>query len=283
MQKKRGLNVGLNELLSDIKVTSQILKYLPIDMLQPGKYQPRRVLDKLCLTELADSIRQQGVIQPVIVRALVEGNYEIIAGERRWRAAQLANLHEIPVVIKDIPDTQALALSLIENIQREDLNVLDTAMGLQRLITEFAMTHDNVATVIGKSRAAVSNLLRLLTLPNEIKNMIQAGELEMGHARPLLSLELTQQLNAAKIIKAKALSARATENLVRQLQKPRARKKVSTDVNTIQLQKQLAAKLAATVKIQHTNKGKGKIIIQYNSLDELDGILKHIRCYDDQS
>lgn len=278
MQKKRGLNVGLNELLSDIEISPQtVLKYLPVDMLQPGKYQPRRDMDQVCLTELAESIQQQGIIQPVIVRALAKGNYEIIAGERRWRAAQLAKLHEIPVVVKDIPDTHAIALSLIENMQREDLNAIDTAMSLQRLITEFAMTHDNIATVLGKSRVAVSNLLRLLTLPNEIKNMVQSGELEMGHARALLSLDLTQQLSAAKIIKAKALSARATESLVRQLQKPRIRKKSSTDVNTIRLQRQLATKLAAPVKIQHTKKGKGKIIIQYNSLDELDGILKHIR------
>lgn len=284
MQKKRGLNVGLNELLSiskNVDVATQpnksALRHLPVDMLQPGRYQPRQSMDQTSLAELADSIRRQGVIQPVIVRLVGSESYEIIAGERRWRAAQLAKLHEIPVVIREISDEHAIALSLIENIQREDLNAIDIAMSLQRLIDEFAMTHENVAAVVGKSRTTVTNLLRLLDLPVELKNMVQLGELDMGHARALLTLDSTQQLATAKTIVARALSARAAESLVRQLQKPLAAKRSSVDANTISLQKQLADKLAASVRIQHAKNGRGKIVIQYNSLDELAGILKHIR------
>lgn len=283
--KKRGLGLGLTALLSDIKTVSideqpsksSALRHLPVDMLKPGKYQPRRGMNQEALTELADSIRKQGIIQPVIVRAITSGNYEIIAGERRWRAAQLANLHEVPVVIRDISDEQAIALSLIENIQREDLNAIDTAMSLQRLINEFSMTHETAAAVVGKSRTTVTNLLRLLELPEEIKNMLQLGELEMGHARALLTLDLAKQLAAAKTIVARGLSARAAENLVRQLQTTRVITKRSIDPNTIHLQKQIADKLAAPVSIQHAKNGKGKIVIQYNSLDELEGILGHIK------
>lgn len=284
MSKKHGLGLGLTALLSDIKAvhadtqpSKSALRHLPVDMLKPGKYQPRRGMNQEALTELADSIRKQGVIQPVIVRAITAGNYEIIAGERRWRAAQLANLHEIPVVVRDISDEQAMAVSLIENIQREDLNAIDTAISLQRLVDEFEMTHESVATTVGKSRTTVTNLLRLLALPEQIKNMIQLGKLEMGHARALLTLDLVQQLEAAKTIVERGLSARAAENLVRQLQKPQTTTKKSIDPNTAQLQKQIADKLAAPVKIQHAKNGKGKIIIRYSSLDELDGILKHIR------
>jgi len=284
MNKKHGLGLGLTALLSDIKtvhadtqLSKSALRHLPVDMLKPGKYQPRRGMNQETLAELADSIRKQGIIQPVIVRTIASGSYEIIAGERRWRAAQLACLHEIPAVVRDISDEQAIALSLIENIQREDLNAIDTAMSLQRLVDEFKMTHESAAAVVGKSRVTVTNLLRLLALPEEIKNMIQLGELEMGHARALLTLDLIQQLAAAKTIVARGLSARATESLVRQLQKPHLTTKKSVDPNTAQLQKQIADKLAAPVKIRHAKSGKGKIIIQYNSLDELDGILRHIR------
>ena len=284
MSKKHGLGLGLTALLSDIKtihadtqLSKSALRHLPVDMLKPGKYQPRRGMNQEALAELADSIRKQGIIQPVIVRTITAGNYEIIAGERRWRAAQLANLHEIPVVVRYISDEQATAVSLIENIQREDLNSIDTAISLQRLVDEFKMTHESVATTVGKSRTTVTNLLRLLALPEQIKNMIQLGKLEMGHARALLTLDLAQQLAAAKTIVTRGLSARATESLVRQLQKPRLTTKRSVDPNTAQLQKQIADKLAAPVSIQHAKSGKGKIIIQYNSLDELDGILRHIR------
>lgn len=285
MSKKRGLNSGLSELLSDLKISNidslssseqkSLLRNLPVDMLKPGKYQPRRGMGQEALVELADSIRKQGVIQPIIVRAISTGNYEIIAGERRWRAAQLANIHEVPVVVRDISDEQAIAFALIENIQREDLNAIDVAMSLQRLIKEFSITHENAAGIVGKSRATITNLLRLLELPEEIKSMLERGELDMGHARALLPLSLANQLTIAKIVIAKGLSARATESLVRQLQQDRQITKRSVDANTVQLQKQLAEKLAALVNIQHGKSGKGKIIIEYNSLDELDGILEH--------
>lgn len=282
--KKKGLGIGLDELLSDIKTINTnvennktALKNLAIDLLKPGRYQPRRNMNKEALAELAESIRAQGIIQPLIVRPLTSGNYEIIAGERRWRAAQLANLHEVPVVIREIPDKQVIALSLIENIQREDLNAIDAALSLQRLISEFNITHENAALAIGKSRTVVTNLLRLLSLSEEIKNMVQQGLLEMGHARALLALDIAKQLAAAKIIIAKKLSVRGAESLVKQLQTPRLVTKGIIDTNTKQLQKELADKLAAAVNIFHTKKGKGKIIIKYNSLDELEGILRHIR------
>ncbi len=284
MVKKSSLGTGLSELLSDIKTintntenSKTALKHLAIDLLKPGRYQPRRAMNKESLAELADSIRAQGIIQPLIVRPLTGGNYEIIAGERRWRAAQLVNLHEVPVVIREIHDKQVIALSLIENIQREDLNAIDTALSLQRLIAEFDMTHENAAVAIGKSRTVVTNLLRLLTLSEEIKNMIQQGLLEMGHARALLTLDLVKQMTAAKIIVTKNLSVRASEALVKQLQKPPTVTQSLVDPNTKQLQKRLSDTLAAAVNIQHTKKGKGKIVIKYNSLDELDGILRHIK------
>jgi ParB family transcriptional regulator, chromosome partitioning protein len=277
INKKHGLGFGLNALLSDTKtINTPSLRRLPIDMLKPGKYQPRCEMKQESLTELAASIRQHGIIQPIIVRSMSSGNYEIIAGERRWRAAQLANIHEVPVVIRDLSDEQSIAISLIENIQREDLNAIDTAMCLQRLIDEFAMTHENVSLVVGKSRTTVTNLLRLLELAEEVKQLIKSGDLEMGHARALLSLDLTQQLTTAKIIIAKGLSARAVENLVKQLNQPKSIIKKSIDPNISQLQKQISDKLAARVTIQHAKNNKGKIIIQYNNLDELDGILKNI-------
>ena len=284
MSKKRGLGSGLSELLSDIKTVNtggqnnrHGLRNLSIDLLKPGKYQPRRDMDKEALAELADSIRAQGIIQPIIVRPIAGGNYEIIAGERRWRGAQLAKLQEVPVVVREISNEQVIAISLIENIQREDLNAIDTAVSLQRLIAEFSMTHESAASAIGKSRVAVTNLLRLLDLSEEIKEMIQQKLLEMGHGRALLSLDSAKRAVAAKIIISKKLSVRATEILVRQLQKPKSTIKILTDPNTTQLQKQISDKLAAAVNIYHTKKGKGKIVIKYNSLDELDGILKHIR------
>lgn len=285
MSKKSSLGLGLSELLSGVKNTSvnlrekdnSSLKYLAIDLLKPGKYQPRREMNKENLAELASSIKSQGIIQPILVRPTGKGNYEIIAGERRWRAAQLANLHEVPVVMKELPDRQAIALSLIENIQREDLNAIDAAISLQRLIDEFDVTHEEAASTIGKSRTAVTNLLRLLSLPAEIKNMVEQSLLEMGHARALLALESSKQLFAAKIIINKKLSVRASENLVNRLKQPPTKIHKVVDPNTKQLQKELTEKLSAKVSIQHTKHGKGKVIINYNSLDELDGILRHIK------
>ena len=283
MTKKSSLGTGLKELLSDVKVQSDdqgsrsALRTLAIDLLKPSRYQPRQEIGKDTLVELADSIRSQGVIQPVIVRPTGKGHYEIVAGERRWRAAQQAGLHEVPVVVKEIPDKSVMAISLIENIQREDLNVIDMALGIQRLIDEFRMTHDTAAKAIGKSRTSVTNLLRLLGLSKEIKEMVRQNLLEMGHARALLSLDKAKQLAAAKTIIAKRLSVRASENLIRKMQKPKVISNTFIDPNAASLQRELSSKLAAPVSIRHSKKGKGKIIIKYNSLDELEGILRHIR------
>lgn len=300
LTKKRGLgrglsDLGLGELLSDIKKidtvsiqqneeikaeNGSILRKLPIDILQPGKYQPRQEFDQAALDELANSIRSQGIIQPIVVRSVGINNYEIIAGERRWRAAQMAGLQEVPTVIRDISDEQAIAMSLIENIQRENLNSIDAAMGLQRLIDEFGMTHQDAAAAVGKSRVTVTNLLRLLGLNEEVKRMVQKSDLEMGHARALLSLDLGKQLQAAKTIVAKSLSVRSAETLVQNLlqdvHNANAKIQKHLDPNVTKLQLQLRDKLGAEVFIKHAQNGKGKLIIQYNSLDELDGILGHI-------
>lgn len=288
----RGLNeLGLNALLSSVKTnepinqeesTSKIkLRYLPVELLRPGKYQPRHGMDQQSLEELASSIRAQGIVQPLVVRPIVaqgsESGYEIIAGERRWRAAQLASLAEIPAVVRDISDEQALALSLIENIQREDLNVMDTALSLQRLIDEFGMTHQDVAEAVGKSRTTITNLLRLLTLHEEVKTMVENGALEMGHARALLTLDAIQQLQVAKTIVKKGLSVRAAENLVRHMQRSSQTPQKYLDPDVVRLQNNLADKLAANVAIQHSKIGKGKLVVYYNSLDELEGILEHIK------
>lgn len=278
VSKKRGLGLGLSQLLSDIKTIKDkdndklLLQHLPISLLKPGKYQPRRNINKDELADLANSIRTQGIIQPIIVRPMMNGDYEIIAGERRWRAAQLAKLQEVPVVVREIPDEQVIALSLIENIQREDLNAIDTAVGLQRLINEFNMTHESAAIAVGKSRTAVTNLLRLLDLSEEIQKLVQHKQVEMGHARALLSLDPPKQLVVANAIISKNLSVRATEVLVRQLQEPRITTKTTIDPNIERFQEQIADKLAASVKIYPAKKGKGKMIIKY---DNLDNILKY--------
>jgi ParB family transcriptional regulator, chromosome partitioning protein len=288
MIKKRGLGLGLNQLLSDIKNINHsnndesghdisTLIQLSPDLLRPGKYQPRHNIDEETLVELANSVSIQGVIQPILVRPIVGGSYEIIAGERRWRAAQIAKLTEVPVIIRKISDEQTLALSLIENIQREDLNAVDTAIGLQRLIDEFSMTHSNVATAVGKSRASITNLLRLLELPEEIKVMVQQNQLEMGHARALLTLDRSKQIVAANAIIAKKLSVRATENLVNQLKMPKVTGISNFNTNAMLLQKQFADKLTMPVKIYHTIAGKGRVVIKYNSLLELESTLQRIK------
>lgn len=283
--KKKGLgrnlnDLGLNELLSDItaaNIPKSSLRTLAVDLLHPGKYQPRREMNKETLVELADSIRKQGIIQPIVVRATQDSGYEIIAGERRWRAAQLAALHEVPVTVCDISDEQAMAMSLIENIQREDLNVIDTAVGLQRLIDEFNMTHEAVAASIGKSRATVTNLLRLLELTDEVKNMLQHAELEMGHARALLALARELQIQAARTVVEKKLSVRETEKLVSRLQNPRLQSAKEIDTNIKHLEHELKDKIGAKVFIQHQKNGKGKLTISYNTVEELEGILAHIK------
>lgn len=262
------------------------LQRLPVDLLQRGKYQPRLDMRQETLQELADSIKAQGVVQPIVVRPLEsEGagqprRYEIIAGERRWRAAQLAGLHEIPAVVRRVPDEAAIAMALIENIQRENLNPLEEARALDRLITEFDMTHATAAEAVGRSRAAVSNLLRLLELTDEVKQLVEHRELEMGHARALLALEnRRQQSEVGALVAHKQLSVRETEALVKRLTAPpSAGEEASTraDPNIRKLESDLSEKLGAKVHVQHSASGKGKLVISYHTLDELDGILEHI-------
>lgn len=257
------------------------LAHIPVELIQRGRYQPRRDMHQEALEELADSIKAQGVMQPIVVRLIGENKYEIIAGERRWRATQLAGLHKIPAVIRDVPDEAAIAMALIENIQREDLNPIEEAMALKRLQDEFELTHSEVAQAVGKSRTTVTNLLRLIALTEEVKTMLEHGDLEMGHSRALLSLEPEDQRNAARQVVGRGLSVRQTEMLVRNIQDQKNQKTVeapaapSADIR--RLEEQLAETLGAGVNIQHTAKGKGKLVINYNNLDELDGILAHIK------
>jgi ParB family chromosome partitioning protein len=264
------------------------LARIPVDLLQRGRYQPRLDMRPESLQELADSIRAQGVVQPIVVRPLETQRagepirYEIIAGERRWRAAQMAGLHEIAAVIRRVPDGAAVAMSLIENIQRENLNPLEEARALDRLIREFDMTHQTAADAVGRSRAAVSNLLRLLELAEEVKALVESRQLEMGHARALLGLAAArQQVEVALLVAKKGLSVRETEALVRRLSTARdadeQRELPRTDPNITRLEQDLTDKLGARVHLQHGTKGRGKLVIAYNSLDELDGILAHIQ------
>lgn len=262
------------------------LTKLPIDLLQRGKYQPRLDMRPETLQELADSIRAQGIIQPIVVRPVSTApgqptHYEIIAGERRWRAAQLAGLHEIPAVVRHIGDEAAVAMALIENIQRENLNPLEEARALDRLIKEFDMTHQTAAEAVGRSRAAVSNLLRLLELADEVKALVEHRELEMGHARALLGLTPSRrQAEVAALVVKKGLSVRETEALVRRMAQHDAQPAIEApknDPNIGRLETDLAEKLGAKVQLQHSSKGSGKLVISYHSLDELDGILSHIQ------
>ena len=255
------------------------LRMLPLDVIQRGKYQPRVDMHQESLQDLADSISAQGVVQPIVVRSIDAGRYEIIAGERRWRAAQLAGLHEIPAVVRAVEDRAAIAIALIENIQREDLNPLEEARALERLIREFEITHEQAAEAVGRSRAAVSNLLRLLDLEEAVKDMVQQGALEMGHARALLALRGAQQLEAARQVVSRGLTVRATEGLVKSIQRPQPAKPaaVKKDANIRHLETSLSDKLGATVAVRQGRGGKGKLEISYNSLDELDGILQHIQ------
>jgi ParB family chromosome partitioning protein len=252
---------------------------LPVDIIQRGKYQPRIDMHQESLQDLADSISAQGVVQPIVVRTIEAGRYEIIAGERRWRAAQLAGLHEIPAVIREVEDRAAIAIALIENIQRENLNPLEEARALQRLISEFELTHEQAAEAVGRSRAAVSNLLRLLDLDDVVKGMVERRELEMGHARALLALSGTRQVEAARKVAARGLTVRATEQLVKQMQQPRSTPPppVQKNPDIRRLESELADKLGASVLIRPGRAGRGKLEISYNSHDELDGILEHIR------
>lgn len=290
---KRGLGKGLDALLggamnkptkksgessaTELTEAERHLREMPIEFLQPGQYQPRRVMTEEGLDELADSIKAQGMIQPIVIRPVGKDKYEIIAGERRWRAAQRAGMHEVPVIIKEVPDEAAIAMALIENIQREDLNAMEEAYALHRLMQEFGLTHQQTADAVGKSRTTVSNLLRLMQLSEHCKTLLERGDMEMGHARALLSLEPSRQTEAAKIVVAKALTVRETEKLVRNINEPKKKAKpVEKDHHIKSLEQQLAEKIGANVAINHGNKGKGSLVINYHSLDELDGILQHL-------
>ena len=256
------------------------LRKLSIELIRPGKYQPRIDMHADSLDDLAESIRSQGIVQPIVVRPIEkQGHYEIIAGERRWRAAQIAGLHAIPALIRDVPDEAAIAMALIENIQRENLNPIEEAQALQRLIEEFEMTHQQAADAVGRSRASVSNLLRLLTLNSDVRKLLERGDLEMGHARALLSLQDEGQEQAAREVVAKALSVRETEQLVRRYASDRDKSTPATriDPDIQRLQNELSERLGAKVKFQHGAKGKGRVIIHYSNLDELDGILAHVK------
>ena len=297
MTPKRRLGRGLDALLSKPAAESAApsdtpppggdgLRDIPVDLLQRGQYQPRVDMRQDTLENLAASIRAQGVVQPIVVRPIAgkgsEQRYEIVAGERRWRAAQLAGLADIPAVVREIPDEAAIAMALIENIQRENLNPLEEARALDRLIREFDLTHAEAAQAVGRSRAAVSNLLRLQELSDKVKPLLEDRQLEMGHARALLGISnATQQYDAARQVVRKGLSVRETERLVRRMHegpdKKTAKKPASKDADIRRLEIEVSEKLGAKVNLQHGTKGAGKIVISYNSLDELDGILKHLK------
>ena len=286
--KLRGLGRGLDALLagnaeSDRAAASDALTALPLTKLQPGKYQPRTRMDPGSLNELAESIKAQGIIQPILVRKVGADKYEILAGERRFRAAQIAGLKEVPVALRDVPDESALAIALIENIQREDLNAIEVAQGIKRLVDEFGMTHEKAAQAVGRSRSAATNLLRLLQLPKPVQDMLHTGELDMGHARALLPLDAAKQLQAAREIKDKALSVRAAETLVHDLltgktaaskRKTKAPAKNSKD--TQRLEEELSGRLGTTVSIVAAKKG-GKLVIAYSNFEHLDDLLKRIK------
>lgn len=290
--RKRGLGRGLDALLStqsnhnantdnaleqaDIEAKTGLSK-LPIEQLVPGKYQPRQDMSPEALDDLASSIRSQGIIQPIVVRPIGENSFEIIAGERRWRAAQLAELDLVPCIIKDVPDEAAVAIALIENIQREDLNAMEEAIALQRLQDEFELTHQEVADAVGKSRTSITNYLRLNKLEPDVKTLMEHGDLEFGHAKVLLGLSGDEQILAARKVVAKELTVRDTEKLVNSITEGVKDKEiVDKDPDVKLLEQQLIERLGAKVDISYNRKGKGKLVISYSSLDELDGIITHL-------
>ena len=293
MTTKKRLGRGLDALLGAAnknatvdykKDTETTLKKVPIDQLQRGQYQPRIDMRKESLEELANSIKSQGIVQPIVIRLLpnqTDTKYEIIAGERRWRAAQIAGLSEVPTVIRNISDADAVAMALIENIQREDLNPLEEARALDRLIKEFELTHQEAADAVGRSRAAVSNLLRLMDLPETVANLLINRKIDMGHARALLALkDMSQQISIALLIVKKSLSVRATENYIRNVNNTKkvsihSRVDVNPDIKRLEIE--VSEKLGAKLSIEHKARGSGKIVINYNDLDELEGILGHIK------
>ncbi len=281
MVKARGLGRGLDALLgggAPRPAVADTITTLPVAALQPGKYQPRSRMDQDALNALAVSIKAQGIMQPILVRPVAGGNHEIIAGERRWRAARIAGLSSVPVLIREVPDQQALAVALIENIQREDLNALEEATGIDRLVQEFALTHQAVADAIGKSRTAVTNLLRLLELPPPVKALLGEGRIEMGHARAMLALPALRQVELAQEAAAKGWSVREVEHRVAAALKSGGKQRVSAkpDRDVARLQENLAEKLGTRVQIKVKRKGKGSLVIDYGSLDELDRLISRL-------
>lgn len=276
MAKLKGLGRGLDALLSgsqDSHVLAESLRNLEINLLQPGKYQPRTSMDQSSLVELAESIKAQGVMQPILVRPVADACYEIIAGERRWRAAQLAGLTQVPAIIREVPDESALAMSLIENIQRENLNPLEAAMGIQRLIKEFGMTHQTAGEALGSSRSAISNLLRLLNLAAPVQDLMMQGKIDMGHGRALLALPAAKQIELANLIAHKQLSVRETEKLIKRFEQTPVKREIRQDRDLLRLQEDMSSKLGANVVIKPGKRGAGNLIIHYTSLEQLDGIL----------
>lgn len=284
MTKKRGLGRGLDALLTDVSHEDESLddslQYFPLDMIQPGKYQPRVDMSEDSLDELADSIRAQGIVQPIVVRPISGGRFEIIAGERRWRASKLANLDTIPALVRDVSDRSAIAMALIENIQRENLNPMEEANALYRLREEFSMTHQEAAEAVGRSRAAVSNLLRLRNLNDDVKRLVENGDIEMGHARALLALEAKLQSDTAADIVDKGLSVRETEQLIRRLQSPTKEKAAPSDALLEELdkiEKLISKKLGDRFAVKHLASGKGKLVIDYTDVTDLKDIIKRIK------
>jgi ParB family chromosome partitioning protein len=287
MAKRRGLGRGLDALLggpgSAAAASSEQagdLRHVPVDLLERGRFQPRLLMDDEALTSLAESIRERGVLQPIVVRPIAKGRFEIIAGERRWRASQQAGLADVPVIVLDVADEDALAIALIENIQRENLNAMEEAVALKRLVDEFGLTHARAAQAVGRSRAAVSNLLRLLELNDDVRGLVESGALDMGHARALLAIVGRRQSQAATEVVAKGLSARETEALVKRILSSAAAPRTSdaaADPDVRRLERELKEHLGARVEIKARSRGRGALLIHYTSLDELDGILKHIK------
>jgi len=289
--KKRGLGRGLDALMANVRqevhTGAQVsgeerLASLPVELVRRGQYQPREDMRPEALEDLAASIRAQGVVQPIVVRPVTEGQYEIVAGERRWRAAQMAGLHEIPAVVRNVPDQAALAMALIENIQRENLNPMEESRALKRLLEEFELTHQEVAEAVGRSRAAVTNLLRLGELDEVVRDMLASGQIEMGHARAMLALPGERQVDLARRIVSRGLSVREVEQWVRREKRTGDKtgkasgNKPPLDPDILQLQDELAQRLGAGVRFQHKASGKGSLVIEYNDLDQLEGILSRI-------
>jgi ParB family transcriptional regulator, chromosome partitioning protein len=275
--KAKGLGRGLDALLGSDDLPREALATVDVAAIRPGRYQPRTQMDERSLAELAQSIRSQGLLQPVVVRRL-DGGYELVAGERRWRAAQMAGLERIPAIVRDVPDEAALVMALIENVQREDLNPMEEAAAVERLIDEFKMTHEQAADAVGRSRSATSNLLRLLKLARPVQDMVMRGALEMGHARALLALDGARQIELATRIGARELSVRETEALVqRLLRAPVQRRRKRADRDLERLAEELSERLGTTVEIRASRKGRGKLLLHYSSLDHLDELLKRLK------